>query len=62
MSLALIKSGVNFVGRLKIRDGLYKGKLVEPGAKLLADQLMRFSVFSRPEVYKPSEFIKNVVG
>ncbi len=62
MSLALIKFGVNFTGRLKIKDGPHKGKLIEPGAKLLADQLMKSTVFGKPEVYKPSEFIKNVTG
>ncbi|WP_133511840.1 T6SS effector amidase Tae4 family protein [Candidatus Thiosymbion oneisti] len=62
MSLALIKSGVNFTGRLKIKGGPYKGRRIELGAKLLADQLMKPNIFGKPEVYKPSEFIKNVAG
>jgi hypothetical protein len=48
MSLALIKSGVAISGRLKIKAGPYKGRMIEPGAKLLADQLMRASGFGRP--------------
>lgn len=48
MSLALIKSGVHFSGRLRIKEGPYKGKTIEPGAKLLADQLMLPSAFGRP--------------
>jgi hypothetical protein len=36
MSLALLKSGVTFGGRLKIKAGDHAGKLIEPGAKLLA--------------------------
>jgi hypothetical protein len=35
MSLALIKSGVHFNGRLNIKSGPYKGRTVEPGSKLL---------------------------
>ena len=51
MSLALIKSGVNFEGRLKIKDGDYKNRFVEPGAKLLADQLIKPAVFGRPLMF-----------
>ncbi len=57
MSLALIKSGVVFSGRLKIKSGPYKGKMIEPGAKLLADQLARPTIFGRPEVFAPSNAI-----
>lgn len=56
MSLALIKSGVTFSGRLTIKDGPYKGRKIEPGAKLLADQLIRSDVLGRPifvDVKKP---------
>lgn len=60
MSIALLKSGVNFTGRLKIKNGLYNGKMVEPGAKLLADQLMKPHVFGKPEIYKPSDFLSKV--
>ncbi len=62
MSLTLIKSNINFLGRLKIKNGQHKGKLIEPGAKLLADQLMKPHVFGKPKVYKPSEFIKHITG
>lgn len=51
MSLALLKSGVEFTGRLAVKKGPYKGKRIEPGAKLLADQLMRSAVFGRPELF-----------
>lgn len=60
VSLALLKSGVSFTGRLIIKSGELKGKAVETGAKLLADQLMRPTVFGRPEVYKPADFMKRV--
>lgn len=40
MSLALIKSGFGLRGRIKIKAGPHAGKSIEPGAKLLADQLL----------------------
>ncbi|PUV87947.1 T6SS effector amidase Tae4 family protein [Cronobacter sakazakii] len=51
MSLALIKCNVNFEGRLTIINGPYKGKKIEPGAKLLADQLYKANVFGKAEIY-----------
>jgi hypothetical protein len=60
MSLALIKSGVQFGGRLAIKSGPYKGKTIEPGAKLLADQLAISQVFGRPQVLKTSEAISRM--
>ena len=62
MSLALLKTGVSFTGRLKIKAGQFKGKYIEPGAKLLADQLMKPRAFGRPSVYKPAEFKSKVLG
>jgi Type VI secretion system (T6SS), amidase effector protein 4 len=52
MSVALIKSGVTFQGRLTIRSGSYAGRSIEPGAKLLADQLAKPSVFGKPTVIR----------
>jgi len=62
VSLALLKSGVSFIGRIMVKDGEFKGKQIEAGAKLLADQLMRPQVFGMPKIYKPSEFIKKISG
>lgn len=62
VSLALIKSGVSFTGRMKIKEGEFKGKLIEPGAKLLADQLMKADVFGRPKMLTPTSAIKYLVG
>jgi len=50
MSLALIKSGVSIHGRLKIKAGRHKGGMLEPGAKLLADQLVH--VFEKPVIIR----------
>lgn len=57
MSLALLKSGISFGGRLKIKSGTFEGKSVEPGAKLLADKLLH--IFGRPQIYQPNEFLKS---
>lgn len=62
MSLALIKSGVDFIGRLKIKDGAHKGRMIEPGAKLLADQLARPIIFGRPDVFAPRDAIARLSG
>jgi Type VI secretion system (T6SS), amidase effector protein 4 len=48
MSLALLKSSVPFTGRLKIKDGKFKGKRIEPGAKRLADELANPRAFGKP--------------
>lgn len=62
ISLALLKSNVNFVGRLTVKAGNFKGKKIETGAKLLADQLMKATVFGMPKLYKPANFIKEIAG
>lgn len=63
MSLALLKSGVAFKGRLKIKAGDYKGKYIEPGAKLLADQLASLGVLGRPKVIRnPTAASKELVN
>jgi len=62
MSLALLKSGVPFVGRMRIKSGGFKGKTLEAGAKLLADQLMKPTALGRPTVYKPADFMSKISG
>ena len=62
VSLALIKSGVHFAGRLRIKKGTHEGRFVEPGAKLLADQLSRSAVFGRPQVLRPAEAVSHLQG
>ncbi|MGR7045756.1 T6SS effector amidase Tae4 family protein [Klebsiella aerogenes] len=52
MSLALLKCNVSFSGRLPIKAGAYKGKKIEPGAKLLADQLYKNNLFGKAEIYQ----------
>lgn len=52
MSLALLKSGVPFVGRILIKSREFQGKRLEAGAKRLADQLIKPNALGRPTVYK----------
>jgi len=51
MSLALMKAGVPFQGRLKIKTGRLKGRYVEPGAITLAEQLRKPHLFGKPLVF-----------
>ncbi len=60
MSLALIEAGVKFAGRLKIKSGPHKGKMIEPGAKLLADQLMKKQVFGHPVLVNPKTAVSDL--
>lgn len=62
MSLALIKSDVTFVGRIKIKEGPYKGKMIEPGAKLLADQLAHPTAFGKPDLLSPENAVSLLSG
>jgi hypothetical protein len=61
MSLALLKSGVQFNGRLKVKAGEFVGKTFEPGAKLLADQLKRDSIFGMPKLLTRDNALKYLV-
>lgn len=62
VSLALLKSGVSFSGRLAAKSGTHKGQKLETGAKLLADQLKRSDVFGMPEIYNSTTFPTKVKG
>jgi hypothetical protein len=63
LSLALLKSGVSIQGRLKIKAGKLAGSSVEPGAKLLADQLARPGMFGAPTYFrKPAEAPSKLKG
>lgn len=62
MSLALIQTGVQFSGRLKIKAGPYKGRMIEPGAKLLADELAKPQLLGRPELFSSSNAVASLSG
>lgn len=52
ISLALIKSGINVPGRIAIKAGPYKGKLIEPGQARLSKIISQRSYFGAPEKLK----------
>lgn len=60
MSLALLKSGVTIAGRLRIKAGNLAGRSIEPGAKLLADQLAAPARFGKPEIFTSSNVIEKI--
>lgn len=62
MSLALLKCGVPFSGRLKIKAGDLTGSTLEPGAKLLADQLNRATLFGKPIFVDPVDLPTKIAG
>jgi hypothetical protein len=62
MSLALIKSGVSFHGRLTIKGGQHKGRTFEPGAKLLADQLAKPHALGKPQVFTAGDAAAKLAG
>ena len=62
MSVALMKSGISISGRIKVKAGALKGRSVEPGAKLLADQLSQKHLLGKPQILKPTEALKKLEG
>ena len=63
MSLALLGASISFRGRLQVKAGNYKGRMIETGAKLLADQLAKHSVFGYPEIFNtPAEAPAQIAG
>lgn len=62
MSLAMLKSNVPFAGRLRIKDGPYKGKTFEPGAKRLADALSTGNALGKPVVMTDPTKAATTVG
>ncbi len=62
LSLALIKSGVHIQGRLSIKSGPHKGKMIETGQALLSRTLSRKDVFGPPLKYKEGTARTALVG
>jgi Type VI secretion system (T6SS), amidase effector protein 4 len=51
VSLALIKVGIPVKGRIKVKIGPYKGKMIEPGLLKLARMLATKEYFGKPEKF-----------
>lgn len=60
LNLALIKSGINVRGRIAIRKGPHKGKLIEPGHAKLSELLAGISLLGTPEKFKSADADKGL--
>ena len=60
MSLALIKSGMTIPGRMRIKAGPHKGKMIEPGQANLPRILRASHMLGEPEQYKSEDFESKV--
>lgn len=52
MSYCLIRSGVSLPGRMRIKTGKHKGKLIEPSQLALSKILAKNTLFGEPEKFK----------
>lgn len=55
LSVALVKSGVDIPGRMKVESGPYKGKRIETGQSLLSHALARGALLGPPEKFGRSK-------
>mgnify|MGYP000341900870 CR=1 FL=1 len=60
VNLALIKSGINVRGRMAIKKGPHKGKLIEPGQAELSAVLAEIPLFGVPEKFKSADADKGI--
>ena len=60
VSLALVKSGINLPGHLRIKAGPHKGKKIEQGQARLSRYLVR--ILGEPEKYKPGNPAQSAIG
>lgn len=60
VNLALIKSGINVRGRIAIKNGPHKGKLIEPGQVKLSQLLAGTQFLGTPEKFKTVDADKGI--
>lgn len=60
VNLALIKSGISVRGRMAIKNGPHKGKLIEPGQAKLSAVLAEIPLFGVPEKFKSADADKGI--
>lgn len=60
ISLALVKSGVPIRGRFIIKNGVYKGRMIEPGQSRLAKMLAEPAYFGTPEKFARKDAISSI--
>lgn len=62
MSLCLIRSGINIPGRMAIKKGPHKSKLIEPGQVALTNILKQHRFFGAPKPLLPADRKKAIKG
>lgn len=62
MSLALIKSGLSFTGRVALSSGPNAGRSVEINARRLARQITRPALFGQPQSIAPGDARSQLAG
>lgn len=60
VNLALIKSGINVRGRMAIKKGPHKGKLIEPGQAKLSIVIAEIPLFGVSEKFKSADAEKGI--
>jgi hypothetical protein len=60
MSLCLLKAGVSLPGRMAIKKGPLKGKLIEPGQARLSQLLASGKLFGEPQVFRLQDREKHI--
>ncbi|MFP3616332.1 T6SS effector amidase Tae4 family protein, partial [Paraburkholderia sp. SIMBA_050] len=60
VSLALIKCGFTLNGRIAIKKGKYKGKLIEPGQAKLARMLAERQYLGPPEIFPRDDALRSI--
>lgn len=60
VSVALAAAGIAIPGRMTIKDGLMKGKPIEPGQARLSYVLKR--LWGAPEIYRDRDKARNGIG
>lgn len=62
VSLALIRSGITIPGRIAIKTGPHKGKMIEPGQAKLSAILSRPSMLGKPQKFPGQTAILETSG
>ena len=62
VSIALLSVGYNFPGRMRIKAGPLKGRMIEPGHAALSKILARPSQLDKPEIFKSQAAALQGVG
>ncbi|WP_454764136.1 T6SS effector amidase Tae4 family protein [Cupriavidus campinensis] len=60
VSLALIKCGIALRGRLAIKKGKYRGKLIEPGQARLAKMLAEPQYLGSPDKFARDDAVRSI--